>query len=315
MANRFECENLQKKKPPWLRVALPHGERYQQLRILLREKNISTVCDKARCPNICECWSNGTATFIILGEICTRNCRFCAIQSGAPRPPDKEEPLRLAQAIAELGLRHAVITSVTRDDLADGGAAHFAETIAKTRRLVPSCTLEVLVPDFLGNRESLQLVLQAGPEVMGHNLETVPSLYSRICPGADYRRSLHLLERAAAWNGHIVTKSGLMLGMGESKEEVRMVMRDLRVAGCRLLTLGQYLSPGKEHYPLVRFIRPEGFRQLKREALAMGFLKVEAGPLVRSSYKAEALFLGSAGQWVAHGLRKRIPEGDPGICR
>ncbi len=293
MSSLSERKNSQMKKPSWLRVSLPHGNRYQKLRALIREKNINTVCDKARCPNICECWSNGTATFIILGEICTRNCRFCAIQTGCPIPPDKEEPLRVAQAVCDLGLRHAVITSVTRDDLADGGAAFFAETIGKIRKLVPFCTIEVLVPDFMGNNESLQIVLQAKPEVIAHNLETVPRLYPRICPKADYRQSLDLLEWAAKGNSSILTKSGLMLGMGESTKEIWMVMTDLRKVGCQLLTLGQYLSPGKNHYPVVSYIWPERFQQLKREALAMGFLKVEAGPLVRSSYKAEALFSGS----------------------
>jgi lipoyl synthase len=279
-------------KPPWLRVSLPHGNSYQKLRAMVRKNNINTVCDKARCPNICECWSNGTATFIILGDICTRNCRFCAIQTGRPTPPDKEEPLRVAQAVCDLGLRHAVITSVTRDDLADGGAALFAETIGKIRTLAPSCAIEVLVPDFMGTKESLHIVLQAKPEVIAHNLETVPRLYSKICPGSHYRQSLGLLEMAGNFNGTMLTKSGLMLGMGESTKEIRMVMKDLRKIGCHILTLGQYLSPGKKYYPVARYIRPEKFQQLKQEALVMGFLKVEAGPLVRSSYKAETLFSG-----------------------
>jgi lipoyl synthase len=216
--------------------------------------------------------------------------RISASQTGCPAPPDTEEPLRVAQAVSALGLRHAVITSVTRDDLADGGASFFVETLREIRTLVPSCTIEVLVPDFMGNRESLELVLQAKPEVIGHNLETVPRLYPRICPGSHYRQSLDLLERAAHGTGRMLIKSGLMLGMGESTEEIRMVLTDLREIGCQILTLGQYLSPGKGHYPVVSYVRPERFQQLQREALAMGFLKVEAGPLVRSSYRAEALF-------------------------
>ncbi|MBU0945085.1 MAG: lipoyl synthase [Proteobacteria bacterium] len=278
------------KKPPWLRVSLPHGPTYQKLRALIREKHINTVCDKARCPNICECWSNGTATFLILGEICTRNCRFCAIQTGCPTPPDREEPRRVGQAVSALGLRHAVITSVTRDDLVDGGASFFVETVEEIRTLAPACTIEVLIPDFKGNRESLQLILQARPEVIGHNLETVPRLYLRICPGANYRQSLDLLQRAATGTRGMLIKSGLMLGMGESRDEIRMVLTDLREIGCQIVTLGQYLSPGKDHYPVISYVQPETFQQLESEALAMGFLQVEAGPLVRSSYRAEALF-------------------------
>lgn len=278
------------KKPPWLRVSLPHGPTYQKLRTLIREKHINTVCDKARCPNICECWSNGTATFLILGEICTRNCRFCAIQTGCPTPPDREEPRRVGQAVSALGLRHAVITSVTRDDLADGGASFFVGTVEAIRNLAPACTIEVLIPDFKGNRESLQLILQARPKVIGHNLETVPRLYPRICPDSNYRQSLDLLQRAATGTRGMLIKSGLMLGMGESRNEIRMVLKDLRENGCQIVTLGQYLSPGKDHCPVFSYLRPETFQQLESEAQAMGFLQVEAGPLVRSSYRAEALF-------------------------
>ncbi|NOQ45168.1 MAG: lipoyl synthase [Desulfobulbaceae bacterium] len=277
-------------KPPWLRVSLPHGSTYQKIRDLVQGKKLNTVCDKARCPNICECWSKGTATFIIQGEICTRNCRFCAVQTGRPESPDMEEPLRVAEAVHELGLKHAVITSVTRDDLADGGAAFFAGTIQEIRRLAPSCTTEVLVPDFRGNKEALSLVLEARPDVLTHNLETVPRLYPEIRPQARYHQSLELLARAGAFGNKMLTKSSLMLGMGESPDEIRSVMEDLIKTGCRILTLGQYLCPGKEHYPVARYIPPERFRQLKREALDMGFLKVEAGPLVRSSYRAEEIF-------------------------
>ena len=290
MSNLRESGSAGMKKPPWLRVTLPHGSTYQKIRTLVREKNLNTVCDKARCPNIGECWSNGTATFIILGEICTRNCRFCAVQTGRPAPPDEGEPLRVAQAVYELGLRHAVITSVTRDDLADGGANLFAGTIHEIRQLAPSCTTEVLAPDFMGNRESLRIVLQARPDVLAHNLETVPRLYPEIRPGASYHQSLDILETVGAFDGTMLTKSGLMLGMGEARQEIRTVMKDLIKIGCRILTMGQYLSPGKEHYPVVRYIAPDRFQQLKREALDMGFLKVEASPLVRSSYRAEALF-------------------------
>lgn len=290
MSNLRECGAPKMKKPPWLRVTLPHGSTYQKIRTLIREKSLNTVCDKARCPNIGECWSKGTATFIILGAICTRNCRFCAVQTGRPAAPDEGEPLRVALAVYELGLKHAVITSVTRDDLPDGGATLFARTIQEIKKLAPFCTTEMLVPDFKGNKESLRIALQARPDVLAHNLETVPRLYPKIRPKADYQQSLNILKTAGAFDGTMLTKSGLMLGMGESGEEIRTAMKDLIKIGCRILTLGQYLSPGKEHYPVARYITPDRFQQLKQEALDMGFLKVEAGPLVRSSYKAEALF-------------------------
>lgn len=296
MSNLPEGDSPQLKKPPWLRVPLPHGSTYQKIRTLVRAKKLNTVCDKARCPNIGECWARGTATFIILGETCTRNCRFCAVQTGRPAPADEQEPQRVAQAIFELGLRHAVITSVTRDDLVDGGATLFAETLRKIREVAPACTIEVLVPDFGGDNESLRVVLQARPDVLAHNLETVPRLYRQIRPGARYRQSLAILERAGAFAGPQLTKSGLMLGMGESGPEITRVLKDLLQVGCSLLTLGQYLSPGKEYYPVASYLPPARFQQLKQEALGMGFLKVEAGPLVRSSYRAEALFSDGEGQ-------------------
>lgn len=274
--------------PPWMRVSLPHGEAYENVRTLVRRKRLNTVCEKARCPNIGECWSRGTATFILLGECCTRHCRFCAVHKGKPVPPDPEEPRRLAQAVVELGLGHVAITSVTRDDLADGGASYFAATIREMRMHSPECTIEVLVPDFQGSDEALEVVLEARPDVLAHNLETVPRLYPFVRPQAEYRQSLQLLERSHAAGDTVWTKSGLMLGLGESDVEIREVLQDLADRRCRIVTMGQYCSPGKGYLPVARFVSPDEFEGLKQEALAMGFTHVEAGPLVRSSYRAEA---------------------------
>ncbi len=274
-------------KPPWLRVRLPHGPESQRVRQLLQTAKLNTVCEKAQCPNRGECWDRGTATFLILGDTCTRSCRFCAVKSGSPSLPDAEEAKRLAQTVRELDLKHVVITSVTRDDLPDGGASLFAATIRTLARECQDCSVEVLIPDFMGSEEALAQVVSAGPQILAHNLETVLRLYAQVRPQARYERSLTLLARAKTAQPEMLVKSGIMLGLGEKKEEIREVMLDLVQAGCDILTLGQYLAPTKEHLPVVRYWSPEEFAVLKTEALELGFAWVEAGPLVRSSYRAE----------------------------
>jgi lipoic acid synthetase len=271
--------------PEWFKVRLSTNERFARVRNSIREGNLHTVCQSAACPNRCECWSAGTATFLILGDVCTRGCGFCNIAKGMPQRVDLQEPERVAKAVAALGLTYAVVTSVTRDDLSDGGASLFAETIRAIRMRSPRCKVEVLIPDFQGSASSLQSVLEAMPDVLNHNLETVPAFYARVRPEADYDRSLRLLEQAKARG--LTTKSGMMLGLGEGIPEVRRVLADLRRSGCDILTLGQYLRPRKDLLPLVKFYRPEEFGSLREEALAMGFSHVAAGPLVRSSYHAE----------------------------
>ena len=273
------------RRPDWLKVRLPQGDGYGRIRALVEEHQLHTVCESARCPNLGECWSAGTATFMILGDICTRSCGFCAVTTGKPIGLDLGEPARLARAIHTLGVRHAVITSVNRDDLKDGGAAIFAQCIRAVRHEVPDCRIEVLIPDFLGNWNALDTVLDASPEILNHNTETVPRLYTRVRPKAKYERSLELLRRAKARGAF--TKSGLMLGLGETDDEIHSVMRDLCEVGCDVLTLGQYLQPTKEHLPVERFVHPDLFARFRTEALAMGFRFCESGPLVRSSYHAE----------------------------
>lgn len=273
-------------KPPWLRVRLPAGGAYREVNSLLDNLGLHTVCEEAQCPNKGECFHSGTATFLILGDVCTRRCRFCAVPKGAPQPLDWDEPERVARAVETLGLQYAVITSVTRDDVPDGGAAIFAETIRAIRRRMPACKVEVLIPDFQGDDAALQTVIDAGPDVLNHNLETVPRLYPVARPGADYDRSLRLLRRAKEMSPGLLTKTGLMLGLGETPDEVRAVMADLVGIGCDLLTLGQYLQPSRAHLPVERYVPPEEFTALAREGMTMGLKHVEAGPLVRSSYHA-----------------------------
>ena len=270
--------------PPWFRIRLAAGGRLMDVRNLVRNNDLHTVCQSASCPNRMECWNEGTATFLILGNVCTRGCRFCNVPKGAPEGLDLDEPNRVALAVAALHLNYAVITSVTRDDLADGGAAIFAETIKAVREQVPGCRVEVLIPDFQGSEAALGAVLRAAPDVLNHNLETVPSLYARVRPRADYPRSLQLLERARAYGA--ATKTGLMLGLGENLDEVRSVLHDIKRAGCSVLTLGQYLRPGKSHLPVEKYYHPAEFDALRKEALALGIRHVVAGPLVRSSYRA-----------------------------
>lgn len=277
-------------KPPWIRVKLPAGATCAQLKALIHSKSLHTVCEAARCPNMAECWECGTATFMILGDVCTRDCRFCAVKHGPVDTPVNApfEPLQVAQAVASMGLRHVVITSVTRDDLADGGASVFAETVRRLREHAPACTVELLVPDFQGNDTALTTVLEACPEILGHNLETVPRLYPIARPQADYRRSLRLLQSVKSINPHGTTKSGIMVGLGETWEEVLTVMCDLRRINCDILTIGQYLSPSKAHVRVQRYYTPAEFATLKRIGYRTGFSHVESGPLVRSSYHAES---------------------------
>jgi len=257
---------------------------------LLAEYGLHTVCEEARCPNQGECFGRRTATFMILGNLCTRDCAFCSVSSGKPLPPDASEPLRVAQAAKDLGLRHVVVTSVTRDDLRDGGARHFASTIRAIRTLLPQAIVEVLIPDLEGDEEALQMILQAGPHILGHNLETIPRLYPLVRPQAHYERSLHLLAFAKTKGGGILTKSGLMLGLGESTEEVEGVMEDLRRASCDLLSLGQYLQPTSRQVPVQDFIPPEIFSRFEEKGRQLGFANVASAPFVRSSYHSEEAY-------------------------
>lgn len=273
-------------KPEWLKARAPMGENFHQLKKLARELGLHTVCESAQCPNIGECWNHRTATFMLLGDICTRRCGFCAVPKGKPQPIDYEEPRRVAEAVARLGIKHAVVTSVNRDDDNVGGARVFAETIRQIRLLAPGCRVEVLIPDFQGLEEPLRIVLAAQPEVLNHNTETVPRLYRAVRSGARYQRTLDLLEHAKKLSPGMVTKSGVMVGLGETVPELLDVFRDLSTRGVDLLTVGQYLRPSRDHLPIARFYTPEEFRMLKGEALSFGFRHVEAGPLVRSSYHA-----------------------------
>jgi lipoic acid synthetase len=278
------------RKPAWLKRRLPTGEGYARVRELIESGRLHTVCQEARCPNIWECFSHRTATFLIMGERCTRNCRFCSVHSGTPEALDPGEPGRVAAAAAEMGLKYVVVTSVTRDDLSDGGAAHFAATIRAIRERIPGAEIEVLIPDLQGDPAALRTVLDARPDVLNHNIETVPRLYPQVRPQADYRRSLELLQAAGKIAPSIPTKSGLMLGLGEEPEEVRQTLQDLRTHGCRFLTLGQYLQPSPEHLPVAAYVPPEEFERWRAAALAMGFTHVASAPFVRSSYHAGESF-------------------------
>jgi lipoic acid synthetase len=274
-------------RPDWLRVRFLGGERYQDLKRIMRTLDLHTVCESARCPNMGECWEHGTATFMILGDICTRACGFCAVPSGKPvGPPDELEPVRVAEAVARMGLRYAVVTSVNRDDQVDGGAGIFARTIEEIRGRVPGCKVEVLIPDFRGNWKALETVLAVRPDVLNHNTETVPRLYRQVRKGAVYTRSLELLRRAKRSHPELPTKTGLMLGLGEQRGEVLATLEELRAQGTDLLTLGQYLQPTREHLPVVRYVHPQEFSEYKAFGERIGFKHVEAGPLVRSSYHA-----------------------------
>lgn len=274
-------------KPEWLKVQLPSGEEYFRLKALVREHRLNTVCQGACCPNIGECWGAGTATFMILGDVCTRKCRFCAVKTGMPEECDMDEPRRIAAAIKKLGLKYAVITSVDRDDLEDGGAFIFAETILQIRKECADTRIEVLIPDFRGSVDALRMVVEAQPDVLGHNVETVPRLYRHARAGSNYLRSLAHLRNAKSFGMPAITKSGLMLGLGECKDEILGVLNDLREAEVDIVTLGQYLQPTKEHLPVERFYTPDEFEEYREHAYSLGFRHVASGPLVRSSYHAE----------------------------
>ena len=273
-------------RPDWLKVRLPGGESYSRLKSMMRELDLHTVCEEARCPNVAECWGQGTATFMILGEVCTRSCGFCAVTTGLPTTLDLAEPERVANAVQTMKLQHAVITSVNRDELPDGGAFLFARTIEAVRRRSPGTTIEVLIPDFKGSRPALARVLDARPEILNHNVEAVPRLYKRVRPGARFDQSVQLLERVKEIAPEVISKTGIMVGLGESREEIASVMERLVEAGVEIFTIGQYLQPTKNHLPIERFYHPSEFAELKRIGLAAGFRHVESGPLVRSSYHA-----------------------------
>lgn len=277
--------------PEHLRHKTIHSGKATIVENLLVRLRLSTVCQNARCPNRNECYGHGTATFLLLGDICTRRCRFCAVKKGTPAPLDSSEPERVAEAAACMNLNHVVLTSVTRDDLADGGAEHFKKTINAVRNNLPNATIETLIPDFKGNSNALGIVLSAQPDVLNHNVETVPRLYAEIRPEADYQRSLNILRISKEISPQIASKSGMMLGMGETKDEILAVLKDLRLQGCSALTLGQYLAPSPQHYPVKEYILPETFDDWKNQALAMGFEYVASAPFVRSSYHAEKIFL------------------------
>ncbi len=283
---RHRVEPLPERKPSWLRVKAPGGENYVRLKGLMRELDLHTVCEEAQCPNVGECWEHGTATFMILGDVCTRNCGYCAVSHGRPPKYDIGEPQRIGTAIAQMNLQHAVITSVDRDDLPDFGAYIFAETIRQIHQRLPGCSVEVLVPDFQGNEDAIRTVLEAGPEIYNHNTETVPRLYKRARPGGRYERVMQIFRFVKREAPHIPTKTGIMLGLGETKEEVVAVMHDLRAVDVDILTLGQYLRPSNDHLPLDRYYTPDEFRELREIGMGLGFRHVEAGPLVRSSYHA-----------------------------
>jgi lipoyl synthase len=286
-------------KPDWLKVKFPAGENYRRIDNYHRQQGLNSVCRSAACPNQGECWNKGTATFMILGNTCTRTCSFCNISNRPPEPPDPQEPKKVASAIAALKLNHAVITAVTRDDLADGGAAQFAALVREIKKHSPNCTVELLIPDLQGDQEALAVILREQPHILGHNLETVPRLYPQVRPEADYHRSLTVLTQVRQLAPTVIAKSGLMLGMGEEYAEVITALHDLHDHGCRIVTLGQYLAPTRQHHPLKRYVTPDEFADLADYGRRLGFDHVEAGPLVRSSYHAEEQFI--AGKVKSHG--------------
>lgn len=278
---------LPKRKPEWLKVRLPAGNGYNRLKKLMREQGLHTVCEEAMCPNIGECWNRGTATFLLMGDTCTRSCGFCHIKTGRPQALDEDEPRRVAESVQAMNLSHCVLTSVNRDELPNGGAHIFANTIREIRQRLPHCTIEVLIPDFKGNRAALKEVMDARPEILNHNTETVPRLYRTVRPQANYRQTLNVLSNAKILDPGTISKSGIMVGLGETKEEVWAVMRDLREHQLDILTIGQYLRPSPLHLPVYRYVHPSEFQEFHDIGLELGFRWVESGPLVRSSYHAE----------------------------
>ncbi|MCP4629206.1 MAG: lipoyl synthase [bacterium] len=277
-------------KPKWLRRQLPSGPDYEKVKGMIRGDRLHTVCQEAKCPNMWECFSQKTATFLILGSRCTRDCRFCSVLPGPLEPPDPEEPVRVADVAHQMGLKYVVVTSVTRDDVSDGGASLFAQTIIEIRNRMADAWVEVLIPDFQGNKDALKTVLKARPDVLNHNIETVPRLYPQVRPQAEYQRSLDILQWTYKYDSALPTKSGLMLGLGEEQKEVENALEDLRAANCRILTLGQYLQPSRNHLPVERFIPPEEFDEWRKKAIKIGFTEVASGPFVRSSYHAKELY-------------------------
>ena len=276
-------------KPDWIRIKTSRNENLADTEAILKKLSLNTVCEEAACPNRCECFGRKTATFMILGKFCTRNCSFCNVEKNRPLPPEQNEPERIALAVAELGLKHVVVTSVARDDLDDGGAGHFASVIEEIKSINPKVTIEALIPDFAGNATALLKVIKSKPNIINHNVETVPSLYSTVRPMASYERSLEVLRNIKSVSDEIYTKSGIMLGLGESDEEITPVLSDLRSVGCDILTIGQYLSPSKKHHPVARYVHPDVFEKLRKDALDMGFAYVASAPLVRSSYMASVM--------------------------
>ncbi len=281
----FEKKVLYAKKPEWLKVQMPIGEEYQKIKQMMRTNSLHTVCEEAHCPNIGECWGSGTATFLVLGDVCSRNCRFCAVTSGKPTLPDPMEPKNIAESVFKMHLAHTVITSVTRDDLPDGGAEHWRQIVIETRKLNPKTTIEVLIPDFMGKQEQYSIVFSADPDILNHNVETVPRLYPTVRPKANFNNSLRLLKDAKEYG--LKTKTGFMVGLGETKEEVIDIMKQLRKNEVSILTIGQYLQPTKAHLAVSRYVTPAEFVEYKKIGLEMGFLHVESAPLVRSSYHAK----------------------------
>ncbi|WP_142413674.1 lipoyl synthase [Hathewaya massiliensis] len=277
---------MYKKKPDWLKVKIDLGANLKQVKALTQSLSLNTVCQEANCPNRMECYNKRTATFMILGSVCTRNCRFCNVTPGKPQCVDPEEPRHLAEAVKELGLKHAVVTSVTRDDLPDGGASHFAKVIEEIRRLNPNTTVEVLIPDLKGNWDALKIIVDAKPEILNHNVETTPNLYKTVRPQAIYKRSLELLEKAKEMDNSILTKSGFMLGLGETEEEIIDLLKDLRAIDCDVVTIGQYLRPSKEHLEVKEYVHPDTFNKYRDIGMEMGFKYIASSPLVRSSYNA-----------------------------
>jgi lipoyl synthase len=281
-----QIDTTPKRRPPWIRVRAPHGEAYKDIQHLMRSKELHTVCEEAMCPNLGECWSAGTATFLMLGDVCTRSCGFCDVKHGKPPALDWDEPERVAQAIAKMQLKHAVITSVNRDERRDGGAPIFAMLIHRVRELAPGCSIEVLIPDFKGSVEALRIVMNARPEILNHNVETVPRLFKEVQPQDNYAWAAATLRNAKKLDPEVLTKSGMMLGLGEEFDEIKATMDDLRSWGVDILTIGQYLQPSRKHLPIARYYTPEEFDELKTYGLEIGFRWVESAPLVRSSYRA-----------------------------
>ncbi|WP_136603637.1 lipoyl synthase [Paenibacillus dokdonensis] len=289
-------QTVKEPKPDWIRIKLTTGDNYQEIKSMMRSKTLHTVCEEARCPNIYECWANRTATFMILGDICTRACRFCAVNTGRPTELDLQEPERVAEAAENMGLQHCVVTSVARDDLSDGGAMIFAETVKAVRKRMPLCSVEVLIPDFMGNWDALKVVMDAKPDILNHNIETVERMSNRVRAKAKYDRSLELLKRAKEMQPNIPTKSSIMLGVGEEWDEILQAMDDLRAVNCDIMTIGQYLQPSPKHLNVVKYYHPDEFAKLKEEGMKRGFSHVESGPLVRSSYHAHEQVKSAASQ-------------------